>query len=425
MKYIFNRDFKLEQKDVPFHGTVDFVSRHHQDDIVVLNGSLKTIVVQAQKQGFIHSGEYPKAELDRLHSEGILVASDQRLRHHRPYFSDSINFWLQVTDQCNLACNYCYIPSLNSKYSLRPDIFNRLGEKLLCVSGLKVVNLKIAGGEPLLAFHKWKDGLVDLRELLLKHGIELSVRLVSNLTVLTEEMITYFRDFDMSISISLDGIGEFNDKNRIYVASERGTYSTVRSNLNTLFERGIKPSVMITATSENQSGVHDLVKFLIENDITFRIADAKGGGISKDEFDSLMGGVMNILEKGAESEYPVSRRVVISDLRTHYPSSTPCSMGKNGAAIYLDGSIFFCHTEFDKGSPLGSIDEDENILSIINRGKEKHFDLSDDCRKCEYRLVCAGGCPLYRVNGKSPMCGAYKKTIKRVFEIYDQEDSEV
>jgi uncharacterized protein len=74
---------------------------------------------------------------------------------------------------------------------------------------------------------------------------------------------------------------------------------------------------------------------------------------------------------------------------------------------------------------LGYLDEDENILSIINRGKEKHYDLSGDCRKCEYRLVCAGGCPLYRVNGKSPMCSAYKETIKRVFELYGQEESEI
>lgn len=425
MKYIFNREFKLEQRDASYHGVVDFVSRHHQDDIVVLNRKLKTIVVQAQKQGFIESGEYPEAEINRLHSEGILVASDQSADRQKPYFSESINFWLQVTDQCNLACSYCYIPSLNSKYSLRPDLFKILSDKLLHVSGLKVVNLKIAGGEPLLAFRKWKDGLASLRETLLENDIELNVRLVSNLTVLTEEMIEYFQYFDMSISISLDGIGDFNDKNRIYTGSQKGTYSTVKNNLDALFKRGIKPSVMVTATSENQGGIHDLVSFFIENDVTFRIADAKGGGIGKDEFGSLMGDVMNVLEKGIQSGYPVSRRVVVSDLRTHYPSSTPCSMGKNGAAIYLDGSIFFCHTEFEKGSPLGYLDEDENILSIINRGKEKHYDLSGDCRKCEYRLVCAGGCPLYRVNGKSPMCSAYKETIKRVFELYGQEESEI
>jgi uncharacterized protein len=75
--------------------------------------------------------------------------------------------------------------------------------------------------------------------------------------------------------------------------------------------------------------------------------------------------------------------------------------------------------------PAGHLEENENLLGIIRRGKEKHYGLSDDCRSCEYRLICAGGSPLYRVNGKSPMCGAYKKILKSVLDLYDQEESEV
>ncbi|MBF4290987.1 radical SAM protein, partial [Vibrio anguillarum] len=43
----------------------------------------------------------------------------------------------------------------------------------------------------------------------------------------------------------------------------------------------------------------------------------------------------------------------------------------------------------------------------------------------QYRFVCAGGCPLYRVNGKSSMCNVYKKIISQVFNIYNKEDGKI
>ncbi|WP_320820305.1 radical SAM/SPASM domain-containing protein [Thalassolituus sp.] len=425
MKYIFNENFDVKQKEVPYHGIVDFVLGSCRDDIIVINNEAKSIIASAQKNGVIEDSNFSEVEVSRLISEEILVPYDKSEDYQSPFFTEVLNFWLQVTDKCNLDCSYCYIPSLNSKNTIRSDLFELLNKKIIEVPGLKTVNLKIAGGEPLLSFSKWKKGVVELRENLLKEKIELNMRLISNLTVLTDEMIEFFNHYQVSVSISLDGLGTFNDKNRIYIGSRKGTYATIKKNLDRLLINDIKPSVMVTATSENREGIRDLISFLVDRDITFRIADAKGGGISSDEFESLMDSSMSVLKEGVKASYPISRRVVFSDLRTHYPSSTPCSMGKNGAAIYLDGSVYFCHTEFEKGSPVGHLEENENLLGIIRRGKEKHYGLSDDCRSCEYRLICAGGCPLYRVNGKSPMCGAYKKILKSVLDLYDQEESEV
>ena len=424
MKYKFNSKFNLGYQLIPGYGSVNFVKKGHRDDIIVLDDSTISLIEKIQSLGSIEvDAESTSEDFNRLISEQILISIDQEKEEDLSLYTQSLNFWLQVTDTCNLACSYCYIPSLNSKRTFRSDLFDLLKKKLLTVKGLKTVHIKIAGGEPLLSFNEWQEGVIALRKALAENGIELQLRLISNLTILTEEMIQFIQTNGLAISVSLDGTAYFNDKNRIYTGTQKGTFSVVRKNLERLHAAGIKPSVMITVTSENQDGVPDLISFLVENDITFRIADAKGGYITADEFEAVMKKSVRVISDGVGDGFPVSSRIVVSDLRLLSANSTPCSMGKNGAAIYLDGSVYFCHTEFESGQPIGHLEEGVNLLNIIQRGRQKQFGLSDDCQSCEYRLICAGGCPLYRVDGKSPMCQSYKKIIKSVFSLYEQEKS--
>jgi len=421
MKYGFNTRYSIENQAAAGHGKVFFIRKEHRDDIVVLDERSFSLLERANQPGGINESDADTDTFARLVGEQILIPfSPSDSSEHRAYV-ENLNFWLQVTDSCNLACSYCYIPSLNSNQVFRSDLFDVLALKLLEVNGLRTVSIKLAGGEPLMAFKKWHASVAKLKQRLTEEQIELQLRLITNLTTLTDSMIGFIKEYDIAISVSLDGLAAYHDTNRIYTGTQKGTFEVVDKNIKRLQRAGITPSVMVTVTSENHKGVPDLVGYLIANDITFRLADAKGGYIDPAEFLSAMEKVTDVVRAGVDNGFPVSKRIVVSDLRTHYPSSTPCSMGKNAAAIYLDGSVYFCHTEFGKGKPLGHLDDDEGLLDIIQKGRERHFGLSDDCQQCEYRLVCAGGCPLYRVEGKSPMCQSYKKIIRQVFDLYERE----
>ncbi|HFH2889162.1 radical SAM/SPASM domain-containing protein [Pseudomonas aeruginosa] len=421
MKYGFNTRYSIEKQDIKGYGSVFFVRKEHRDNIVILDDRSLALIKRANETGAIDESDEDTSTFARLAGEQVIIPLDPSDHSKSLPYTDSLSFWLQVTDSCNLACSYCYIPSLNSKQLFRFDLFDMLARKLLSINGLRTVNVKLAGGEPLMAFNKWKSGVIQLKELLADKGIELQLRLITNLTTLTNAMIEFIGEHDIAVSVSLDGLSAYHDRNRIYTGTQKGTFEIVDKNIKRLQGAGITPSVMVTVTSENHKGIPDLVDYLVQNDITFRLADAKGGYIDPAEFLSTMDLVSDVLRTGVDAGFPVSRRVVVSDLRTHYPSSTPCSMGKNAAAIYLDGSVYFCHTEFGKGKPLGHLDDNDSILEIIQKGRGKHFGLSDECQQCEYRLICAGGCPLYRVEGKSPMCQSYKKIIRQVFDLYERE----
>ncbi|MBF4376200.1 radical SAM/SPASM domain-containing protein, partial [Vibrio anguillarum] len=360
----------------------------------------------------------------RLVADNILVPLQRSAGKVKRQLTKQINLWLQVTDSCNLACDYCYIPSLYSDKVLHKDTFFQLFQHFKDIEGLETVHLKLAGGEPLMVFSAWKDEVQWLRTQLECIGINLELRIITNLTRLTNEMICFFKHHSVIISVSVDGLGDTHDQHRKH-KNGAGSFAVVMTNIERLHERGISPSVMITVAGDNYLGVPALVEYLIERDMTFRISDAKGGYLTPAQFEQTMDTVNALLDKAVDKGYPVSRRVIFSDLRTHEAASTPCSMGSHAAAIYLDGSVYFCHTEFQKGQPLGHLSGEQNLLSIIRSGRQKHFGLSDDCQQCQYRFVCAGGCPLYRVNGKSSMCNVYKKIISQVFNIYNKEDGKI
>ncbi|RTE65351.1 radical SAM protein [Amphritea opalescens] len=422
MKYSYNLMFNVEYQKNKHFGDICFVRKSHRDDLVILDSEAEKILREVILNDFIE--REPNAKdfnvVARLVSENILIPSDSTPSIVTKPIAKHINLWLQVTDDCNLACDYCYIPSLNSRKTLRTDIFPLLFQHFKEIEGLETVHLKLAGGEPLMVFSIWKEEVQELRTHLAEIGIALELRLISNLTHLTNEMITFFKQHQVIVSVSVDGLVDSHDIHRKH-KNGAGSFNTVMGNLKRLGEHDIFPSVMITVTSDNYLGIPALVEYLIAHDMTFRVSDAKGGYITPAQFEQTMDAVNSLLDKAVNKGYPVSRRVIFSDLRTHEPSSTPCSMGNHAAAIYLDGSVFFCHTEFQKKEPLGYLSGGQNLLSIIRLGKQKHFGLSEDCQRCQYRLVCAGGCPLYRVNGKSAMCHVYKKVISQVFDIYEKE----
>jgi uncharacterized protein len=427
MTYLLNPGFRLEYRLIPGEEKVYFVSS--QDGTgkgLVLDDVAIYLMKVLEEYGRVNSVKPLELNaLRRLEYEGVVTnAWSQKSKDVVSFQAESLQFWIQTSDRCNLACTYCYIPSLNSAKPRRIDLFSLLGKKLLELNGLKDVSIKLAGGEPLLCFDEWADEVITLKCSLAKAGICLTIRIITNLTFLNRKIIEYVKQNDVIVSVSLDGLEQFNDKNRIFPKSGKGSFYSVRKNLRILQENGIKPSVMITATSENHTGVTDLVKYLVEHDFTFRVSDAKGGHIRAKEFEIAFQDVKKVLSEAVKSGFPVSKRLVVSDLRTLSPQAQPCSMGTTAAAIYLDGSVYFCHTEFEDGEPLGSLDEADNLISIIRRGYVKHLGLSQECQSCEYRLVCAGGCPLYRENGKSPMCSSYKKIIPQIFELYEQEKCE-
>lgn len=92
-------------------------------------------------------------------------------------FLRSIHF--DITSICNERCVHCYIPPKDKTKAIDSELFYRIIEE---GRKLNIIHVTLSGGEPLL--HKDFIGfLIRCREL------DLSVNVLSNLTLLTNEMI--------------------------------------------------------------------------------------------------------------------------------------------------------------------------------------------------------------------------------------------
>ncbi len=353
-------------------------------------------------------------KVKELIKHNVIICSDYTVD-----ISNNLYIWLHLTDECNLDCDYCYIPSLHSKKKIRDGFFEKLSEKIINDKvEYKEVNLKLAGGEPFLNLKSWKKGFEYFVTELNKNNITLNVRVITNLTIMSDDIVNFVKKYHINLSFSIDSLSGHNS--RVFFRKNKNSSDTVLKNLKVLNNYDIKPSAMITVDKSNYKNIKDLVKYLIDNNIVFRISDDKGDSNLNNEFKYALDQTMELLNDAAFENKDIMYKFLISDLNTLYPNSEPCSMGKNATAIYMNGDIYFCHTEFGTEKKLGNIWSTDSLIKTIQSGYYKHLNLNVDCDKCEFRLICAGGCPLYRINGKSPQCATYQHIIKNVIKLYEK-----
>lgn len=353
-------------------------------------------------------------EIKELVNYGILV----NLNNHTMRFKESLYIWLHLTDQCNLNCGYCYIPSLHSKNKIVDGFFEQLSELIVKdKSKYNEVNLKLAGGEPFLTLKSWEKDFDLFVEKMQLNDIKLYIRIITNLTVINDAIISFIKKYKIQLSFSIDSLNEENSRN--FYQKDENSSTKVLKNIEKLSINEIKPSAMVTIDESNYKNTHELISYLLSNDITFRISDAKQEKNIKNEFKYSIDQMLKLINNQSEIDKDIKYKFLVSDLNTLYPKAEPCSMGKYGAAIYMNGDIYFCHTELGSDKKLGNIWTTESLDETIKSGYYNHLNLHEDCDYCEFRAICAGGCPLYRVNGKSPQCSTYQYIIKNVIKVYE------
>lgn len=332
--------------------------------------------------------------------------------------SHTLNLWVQTTNDCNLRCSYCYIHTLGHGDFLSEEMIDTFIKKVVetvVIHRLRLVQLRLAGGEPLLKYQLWKKYLPQLRKELEKVNCSLKVAFLSNLVALSDDIIQFMKDNSVGIGVSMDGLNEFQDATR-HFANGNGSYKIVRKNIKVLQENGFKPSIMTVVSNSNLDGLENFTKFVIETNLHTRYSFVSGEDIDINRLIDKLHRCYDIFEEAINKGYNFSRLHQLCDLKFDKLFFQTCTDGYNGGALFTNGDIFFCQRHFGMEKPLGSITESTDILSIIHR-KTYYNEVSTECNACSYRFMCTSGCPIERVNGKDPHCAIYKEIIPRIFKL--------
>jgi His-Xaa-Ser system radical SAM maturase HxsB len=121
-----------------------------------------------------------------------------------------------VTLRCEHSCLYCQVSRQSAdrtKYDMTEETAERALE-LMFSSPAPHLTLEFQGGEPLLNFELIRFIVPRAKELAAKLGRGLDIVVATNLAVVTDEMLHYFRDEEIYISTSLDGPAFIHNANR-------------------------------------------------------------------------------------------------------------------------------------------------------------------------------------------------------------------
>ena len=371
---------------------------------------------------------------EELYKVGLL--SEKRISQIRnpfiSYIDEILNsklnaLILQVTQKCNLRCEYCVYSGKYENVRTHSQIemsFNVAQKSIefFMERTKDTLNPTIGfyGGEPLLKFDLIKKVVLYIKKLYPCKTVHYSI--TTNATLLDLEKFEFLMKNNFSIMISIDGPKKVHDKNRKFI-NEQGSHDIVISNLEKIAKKYPEEYKRISYSSviDHSCPYSEISNFFMDNQFFCgkhgRISEISGcydnsiekncyydDNINNEKFE-LFKYYLSILEKYDSNKVLYSilrndrfekifnRKPQQDELPSIYAHHGTCIPGVSKLFITANGEFFVC----EKAS------ENSNVLNIgnINIGFDKDKIISllncvnlveEDCKNCwavRYCSICA------------------------------------
>ncbi|GHT28703.1 hypothetical protein AGMMS49574_03540 [Bacteroidia bacterium] len=319
--------------------------------------------------------------------------------------SISVAYFL-LTSICNFKCKYCFVESRIEKHD------NALMSKETAEKGIQLLKRNVNqdnqttiifyGGEPFLNFEVMK--YVVNRTLQLKMNVKFNV--VTNGSIINQEIIDFIKENRMEVGISLDGTEKTNDQMRID-NNNKGTYKKIVSTISELHKNGINHGISCTISTHNLGKLDEIIPILEQFNIRgmgYNLPAENGNiVISEDEKQAMVKNLLEaediIFEKRIFEDRVINRRLKSFVEKKKWIKD--CAGYGHQIAITPKGQVGICH-----GLWPDEINQKENTyyeFDVNYDGKitdhpiwQEWFNRTPfnmpQCWNCEAISLCGGGC---------------------------------
>ena len=288
----------------------------------------------------------------------------------------------------------------------------------------------------------------------------LHIFVVTNLTLLNDDMLDFFVQYSFGISTSVDGSELVHNNNRPY-ADGSGTFEKVINSVERVRKAGLQVGAIETTTRFSLSFPKEIVHTYVDmgfESIFIRPLTPLGKaakswekiGYSSEEFikfyQQALDELIEINKKGRfikEDHAAILLRRIRGDFMNYMELRSPCGAGVGQLAYYADGNIFTCdegrmlHEMGQSTFQLGNV-YNSTYADLINNSVCKTVCASSiletipTCCDCVYQPYC-GTCPVvnYALDGdvieKQPRgykCRVYSGILDYLFSKFYENDRE-
>lgn len=365
-----------------------------------------------------------------LINSNILTEENQDTKEKQKLIPSEIeDVTINITNKCNLKCKMCFnvINKPSRKDEMDIKYFYKFLDQLYDFASDETI-LSISGGEAL----SMPEKTLKVAEYATKKGFKV-VSIITNGTLITNEIAKKIKELDVKVMVSLDGATEEEHD----FLRGKGSFNKTIKGIKTLREEGVYVTTNFMCYERNFKSLKDYYELGLKlgiNKARFINFRRMGGGVNHPDLKAVP--INDLFDYAFKLyiEHPEFHKIMGTDLLSLFTNQCRltikrgwCGAGLRVALLDADGSIYPCSghafSEFKAGNIKNQDFADIWTNSPILKKIRKTYDvdrINEKCSKCIVRHWCLG-CrgEAYQVtkvlNSPAIQCENLKKAIFNMF----------
>ena len=340
-------------------------------------------------------------------------------------------------NMCNLKCKYCFYCNLDQQ---KQTIMSKFLLEDLIKQSLKIEEKRVHfiwhGGEPLLCGIDYFYKIVEYQKKYKKADQKIRNSLQTNGILLNEEWLSFFKEYNFYLGISIDGDRESHNVQRIFPSGE-GSFDYVVRSIKLMQQKNFNFGVIQVLTKQNLERCDKIFDFFAKeiklqkwaiNQMCYVLKNGKisDDSITNQEYYSYIKRTFDMWLEYDKSYLSIRE---IDNLLSGVYKFRPNNCSYNGTCgqylcIDYNGDVYPCDRFSSNQKFLFGNLTKQSLLDIVLSKNRQQF-ISEinspyiNCIDCEKRRFCNNGCPHHREGGISGGY-VYCQSRQRLYDYFSE-----